>query len=805
MNPLIRLRDPLGERSVDAGAGLAIGGPGCAIALPGLAAGETLGQIALRDGALVLDAPTGGIRCNGQSVHGSVALATGDVIEAGEARIFCEATGGAHALRIDHLVGNPTSPPTELEGEDLAEIPAVAPPRAIPEVDFRAPEAGRPPLAGTARKRSWRWLVAVAVAAGAVLWYLMSVVPVEFRVDPRDTKVGLADTPGEFRIGNRLYALAGAHELLAEHAGYKPLRRNVTFRSAAAAPLVLVLEKLPGELRVLTGSVRGKVFIDGQEAGETGAPLRVAPGRHALVVRAARYLDGASDVQIEGAGKQQELRIELTPAWAKLTVESRPTGASVALDGQAVGATPLAIDADAGRHEITISDPKFRTWRTELLVKANEPQHIGPVELGLPDGTLNVRSTPSGADVTVSGRYRGRTPLAVELASGIAQEVVVQAEGYAAATEQVRVGPSEKRTLDVRLKAERVAVNVRGEPVDADLWIDGVARGKAVQKLELTPLEHRIEVRKSGFEPFVVELKPQAGFEQLVEYRLRTPVQARADRFPPVIHSATGYTLDLMPIGTYEMGSPRRDPGRRTNETQREVKLVRLFYLGVAEVTNAQFRQFHPDHNSGLFKDRTLDLDKHPAVNVTWTDAAAFCNWLSAKDGLPEAYEKRGDSFALKSPATSGYRLPTEAEWEWVARYDRGNATRRFPWGASLPIPPRAGNYADASAAAVLDVVLPGYQDGFAVTAPVGSFGPDALGLEDLGGNVSEWVNDSYSLNLDLGPSVTDPPGPATSGVHTVRGSSWMTAQIAELRLTYRDYSGDKRADLGFRVARYAE
>jgi formylglycine-generating enzyme required for sulfatase activity len=801
----LRLRDPLGERTFGSETALTMGGPGAAIPLPGIEAGVTVARITLREAALTLEALAPGVRCNGRPIEGSIALATGDVIQAGEARIFLQFTHAERVLRVDHLIGNATSPPSFNPDDALLESESAPPPRAIPRVEFRVPVAGLKSVAAVAKPRHWRWLAVGAGVALAVLGYLMSVVALPFRVDPADAKVEFADTIGDFRVGDRLYALAGDHELLAERGGYKPLRRVVNV-GGGAVPLVLVLEKLPGLLTVNTGSVRGTVVIDGREAGASGAPLSVPPGHHTLIVRAPRHLDALGDVEIEGMGKRQEKIVELTPAWAKLSIESKPAGATVAIDGHDIGKTPLAVDADAGRHQITITDPTFRPWTTELLVKANEPQTIGPVELGLPDGTVTVRSAPPGADVTAGGKYRGRTPVTFDLAAAASQEVVVQAEGYEAATEHLRVGPGEKRSVDVQLKEQRVAVTVRGEPNDAELWIDGVARGASVQQIELTPLEHRIEVRKAGFDPFFTQLKPQAGFAQLIEYRLRTPLETRTDKFPPAIKSATGYTLNLMPPGTYQIGSARRDPGRRTNETQREVKLVRLFYMGVTEVTNAEFRQFHSDHNSGLIKDRTLDLDKHPVVNVAWADAAAYCNWLSAKDGLPEAYEKRGDSYALKSPANTGYRLPTEAEWEWVARYDHGSAMRRYPWnGSTLPPPAHAGNYADASAALLVESVIVGYQDGFPVSAPVGTFGPDALGLDDIGGNVSEWVNDSYSLNLDLGPSVTDPPGPATSSVHTIRGSSWMTAQIAELRLTYRDYSGDKRIDLGFRVARYAE
>jgi formylglycine-generating enzyme required for sulfatase activity len=272
------------------------------------------------------------------------------------------------------------------------------------------------------------------------------------------------------------------------------------------------------------------------------------------------------------------------------------------------------------------------------------------------------------------------------------------------------------------------------------------------------------------------------------------------------VRTGAGGEIKLMPVGKYTMGSPRREPGRRANETQREVTLTRPFYLGVREVTNAEFRQFRPDHVSGVVNDRTLDQDDHPVVNVTWRDAAEFCNWLSAKDGLPAAYVQQGGELVAVSPLNTGYRLPTEAEWEWAARYDGRTATRRYPWGAALPVAPRSGNYADRTAVELLDVAIENYDDGFETTAPVGSFKPNELGLYDMGGNVAEWTNDYYTVYLDLasGPTV-DPVGPAQGGSRVLRGSSWRTPSITELRLASRQNFEGKADYIGFRIARYAE
>ena len=136
----------------------------------------------------------------------------------------------------------------------------------------------------------------------------------------------------------------------------------------------------------------------------------------------------------------------------------------------------------------------------------------------------------------------------------------------------------------------------------------------------------------------------------------------------PAVRAKPGLDLKLVPAGEYTMGSPRREAGRRANESQRPVKLERRFYMGLREVTNAEFRQFRPEHRSGFILQQTLDLDRQPVVNVSWQDAAAYCNWLSAQEGLAPAYETKGGRLAPVTPVTNGYRLPTEAEWEWVAR-----------------------------------------------------------------------------------------------------------------------------------------
>ena len=99
--------------------------------------------------------------------------------------------------------------------------------------------------------------------------------------------------------------------------------------------------------------------------------------------------------------------------------------------------------------------------------------------------------------------------------------------------------------------------------------------------------------------------------------------------------------------------------------------------------------------------------------------------------------------------------------------------------------------------------VLPGYDDGYASTAPVGTFQANALGIYDAGGNVAEWVQDYYSVpQPGQTEAVKDPTGPRRGAQHVIRGSSWRHAGVTELRGSYRDFGNGGRIDVGFRIAR---
>jgi formylglycine-generating enzyme required for sulfatase activity len=112
-------------------------------------------------------------------------------------------------------------------------------------------------------------------------------------------------------------------------------------------------------------------------------------------------------------------------------------------------------------------------------------------------------------------------------------------------------------------------------------------------------------------------------------------------------------------------------------------------------------------------------------------------------------------------------------------------------------------NLADESARTIVARVIAGYDDGFPVTAPVGSFAADKAGLYDIAGNVSEWCHDYYSAYTTAVTTSPDPLGPASGTHRVIRGSSWRDSSVTETRLSYRAYHKEARDNVGFRIARY--
>jgi formylglycine-generating enzyme required for sulfatase activity len=249
--------------------------------------------------------------------------------------------------------------------------------------------------------------------------------------------------------------------------------------------------------------------------------------------------------------------------------------------------------------------------------------------------------------------------------------------------------------------------------------------------------------------------------------------------------------------GTILMGTPDSEEGRDKDELQHEVS-VGAFYIGKYEVTQREYQEIM-GNNPSNFKGSDL-----PVEQVSWYDAVEYCNKRSERDGLIPAYiinKTRSDPSNLSEFDTTrwlviwdktanGYRLPTEAEWEFACR-----AGTRTPFNTGANIITSLGNFDGNNPYSGPKGI---YRE---KTMSVGTFPPNAFGLYDMHGNVREWCWDWYGTYYTENKS--SPSGTTTGSYRVTRGGSWYDGAMY-LRSGYRDaYSPSYRNYyLGFRIVR---
>jgi formylglycine-generating enzyme required for sulfatase activity len=250
-------------------------------------------------------------------------------------------------------------------------------------------------------------------------------------------------------------------------------------------------------------------------------------------------------------------------------------------------------------------------------------------------------------------------------------------------------------------------------------------------------------------------------------------------------YTAVHYTnMACIPAGTFTMGSPESEPARVPSEgPQTQVTISRGFLVGKHEVTQGKYLNLMGTNPSAFAGDLSL-----PVETVSWDDAVAYCVALTAKE--------RNEG---RLPAGFAYRLPTEAEWEYACR---AGTTTAFHFGEAMrsgmanfnglfEYPPCEGE--------IYSCYNP---SGVYLGAPtkVENFAPNAWGLHDMHGNISEWCHDWFAENLP-GGSVTDPLGPETGEIRIIKGGSWdENAWGCRSAFRFSIYPDARSNTIGFRV-----
>jgi uncharacterized protein (TIGR02996 family) len=321
---------------------------------------------------------------------------------------------------------------------------------------------------------------------------------------------------------------------------------------------------------------------------------------------------------------------------------------------------------------------------------------------------------------------------------------------------------------------------VHASPADPTIWLalaDCLEEQGEAERAELLRLRQTLLAL------------PAPGDRDALEDRLRALLAPGVRPAVPLLVNSVGMELALIPPGSFLMGSPESEEDRYADEGPlRTVTISRPFYLGVYSVIQTEYERVMGSNPSSFRPGGSraqavegLDTSRFPVEGLSWPDAAAFCERLSA---LPE--ERRAGRI---------YRLPSEAEWEYACR--AGTSTP-FHFGRSIshgqanfdtvhPYPPEDADSVDFP---------------LSRPAPVGSYLPNAFGVFDMHGNMQDWCADWYASDYYQNAPAVDPPGPAEGERRILRGGGWDDwGEFCRAAFRYDHPPDGAQEDFGVRVA----
>jgi len=649
------------------------------------------------------------------------------------------------------------------------------------------------------QRRFYGIVVSLLVVIGGllVLWIgtvrvtTIELFPEEVRSNARiSLKQGIGFVQSE-----TVYSLSRETVISAVSAGFSTATHKIKPEEEGDRAQVTLLA-LPGTIRASTNAADPETrwFIDGKLVSVgSEISVEVEAGSHRLMADSPYHEPEMYEVSL-ARGETTQLKLVLSPVQGQLEITTSPAGAQVKIDGEIVGKSPLIVPESGGRYSVEISAPDRETLIDNIHVTNRRPNPSRNYQLEPRKGYLVPSLSPKNGMLIIDGKEissRDRLPLSAIKKHNLSY----QKAGYFTENAKFSLSSGEERKLTIKLRPEYGLVKITSQP-QAEIWIDSKPAGITPVSLKLSAIRHNIKLKKMGYRTVEKQITPSSKSTRKIQVTLKSEKQLKLEKIKKEFMSKAGIKFKMFTPDRILMGAPRHEKGQRANEFQRDVILKKAFYVSLHEVTSAQYAQF---------KKSRASANSLPVTSIGWGDAAAFCNWLSQIDGLTDPFYRFSNGrYVGFNPASKGYRLPSEAEWEWLAR--KAGQTRQtiFTWGDDLVIPPDSGNFSNTALQGGIQFSASNYNDGFARLAPVGSFKPNKAGLFDLEGNVSEWVHDYYSAIPPRNNDVEyDPLGGTVGYNHVFKGASWRSESLTKLRPAFRGSAYEGSDDVGFRVARY--
>lgn len=501
------------------------------------------------------------------------------------------------------------------------------------------------------------------------------------------------------------------------------------------------------------------VLLNGIDKGVTPVVLNdIEEGEYDITIQKEGFEPYTEKIMISSA-KTGEVTATLQPFNGALQITSEPTGAEVYIDSVKAGITPFRSNQAAkGEHLIRIDSQGYEPWKQNVKIVAGENIEI-KAELTPSRGVLQVNSQPSDADVFISGKNLGKTPLTLkEIQSGeIAVEV--RKKCYADNSRKVTIKSGILSRIDFPLKPDCGTIMVKSDPEDAKWYMDDAFAGNTPGTLENIPAgKHIIKVTKEQYLEWTTTCTIIPGKAQSIKAQLKPVLPDPGATWK---EPTTGMEFVWVQNGCFNMGSLPDELGREDDEGPVHKVCLDGFWIGKYEVTQGQWKTVM-GRNPSFFNRK----ERYPADSVSINDVQLFIQTLGSM-----------------SKGKFSFRLPSEAEWEYACK--SGGQAERF-----------AGGDRSSSVAWFKN-------NSNRTTHSVGEKSPNNIDLFDMSGNLSEWVEDTYSADAYKFHSEKNPIHVKSSPNRVIRGGNWSQDE-KNCRSAERDFAPaeERTKTIGFRLVK---
>ena len=507
-------------------------------------------------------------------------------------------------------------------------------------------------------------------------------------------------------------------------------------------------------------------------------------GIYSYEVKSKNHISYKSKLEINKYADEILVPIIMQEVNKKLVINSEPNQASVFLNNVEVGVTPLSVNLNTTSNNILIKKSEYKDNNIDYIVKNNNSDQI-IIKLIEDEDVININTVPSQASLFFNEDYIGISPLKFK----IQDKGILKVKKYGYVDNKINITKDTKK-LNIVLTEDSSEVFISSDP-PSDVFLNEEYIGKTPFTKKIQKIKHKISFKSKGFRTLNESFEPTKDKQNIIK-KLLTEKEASLLENKKYSRTSIDGEVILFEPGSFVMGSSKKESRRDINEIMRSVKITKHFYISKNLITEEQYSLFKRSSKSNL-----------PVNNISWIDAAKFCNWLSSKEGFENFYEIKNNQIISFNMDSKGYRLPTEAEWEYVAKSNNPEKYI-YSWGSDRKITKLVGNIADVSTQGILSNFIDDYDDGYDERSPVGSFRSNQNDINDLTGNLSEWVNDFYSVEFVQQSKVfQDYIGPLAGTSHVIKGSNYYSSTPLQLGLSYRTYGNEPNNLVGFRIARW--